>query len=59
MVEIDDERLNALINACKQEYPDIDPYFIWIYSVDYLLNEKGTYGDKQKQNDYVKMQKVI
>jgi hypothetical protein len=46
MVEIDNERLTALIEASKMEYPDIDPYIIWVYSMDYLLNEQGIYGDE-------------
>ena len=46
MVEVDNERLTQLIELCKQEYPDIDPYIIWLYSMDYLLNEQGIYGDK-------------
>ena len=55
MVEIDNDQLNVLMNACKQEYPDIDPYIIWVYSMDYLLNEQGVYGDeKQAQELYEK-----
>ena len=46
MVEVDNEQLNVLMDACKQQYPDIGPYIIWVYSVDYLLNEQGIYGDK-------------
>ena len=46
MVEIDNERLTQLIEVCKHEYPDIDPFIIWVYSMDYLLNEQGIYGDK-------------
>ena len=61
MVEIDNDRLTQLIEVCKQSYPDIDPYIIWVYSVDYLLNEQGIYGDEKegkrlydrKQNDYM------
>ena len=48
MVEVDNERLTQLIELCKQEYPDIDPYIIWVYSMDYLLNEQGIYGHKIK-----------
>ena len=48
MVEIDNEQLQALMDACKQEYPDIDPYIIWVYSMDYLLNEQGIYGDENE-----------
>ena len=46
MVEIDNEQLTMLMDACKQEYPDIDPYIIWVYSVDYLLNQLGIYCDE-------------
>ena len=48
MVEVDNERLTQLIEVCKHEYPDIDPYIIWVYSVDYLLNEQGIYGDEKE-----------
>ena len=48
MVEIDNERLTILMDACKQEYPDIDPYIIWVYSMDYLLNEQGIYEDENE-----------
>ena len=30
MVEIDNEQLTVLMDACKQEYPEIDPYIIWV-----------------------------
>ena len=48
MVEIDNEELNVLMDACKQQYLDIDPYIIRVYSVDYLLNQQGIYGDKKE-----------
>jgi hypothetical protein len=48
MVEVDNERLTQLMELCKQEYPDIDPFIIWVYSMDYLLNEQGIYGDKKE-----------
>ena len=48
MVEIDNEQLTMLMDACKKEYPDIDPYIIWVYSVDYLLNQQGIYGDENE-----------
>ncbi len=48
MVEVDNERLTQSIEMCKQEYPDIDPFIIWVYSMDYLLNEQGIYGDEKE-----------
>ncbi len=48
MVEIDNKQLNVLTDACKQEYSDIDSYIIWVYSVDYLLNQQWIYGDEKE-----------
>jgi len=48
MVEVDNERLTQLMELCKQEYPDIDPFIIWVYSMDHLLNEQGIYGDEKE-----------
>ena len=48
MVEVDNERLTQLIEVCKHEYPDIDPFIIWVYSMDHLLNEQGIYGDEKE-----------
>ena len=57
MPEIDNEQLTSLIEVCKQAYPDIDPYIIWVYSMDYLLNEQEIYGDKNEgQKLYEKAQ---
>jgi hypothetical protein len=43
---IDELRLNELMEICKAEYPDIDPYFIWVCSVDHLLEEQGVKVDE-------------
>ncbi len=43
------------MHAMMQEYPDIDPYMIWVYSVGYLLNQQGIYGDE----NYLKKHKMI
>jgi hypothetical protein len=60
MPEIDNEQLTSLIEVCKQAYPDIDPYIIWVYSMDYLLNEQGIYGDKNEgQKLYEKAQEEL
>jgi hypothetical protein len=48
MVEVDNEHLTQLMELCKQEYPDIDPFIIWVYSMDHLLNEQGIYGDEKE-----------
>ena len=28
--------------------PRYRPYIIWVYSVDYLLNQQGIYGDEKE-----------
>jgi len=45
-VEIDEDRLQQLMEASKKEFPDYDDYVIWIVSMNYLLNEKGIYADE-------------
>ncbi len=37
MVEVDNERLTQLFEICKQEYPIIDPFLIWVYSIYYIV----------------------
>ncbi len=48
MVDIDNEPLNVLMDACKQAYPYIDPYIMWVYSDDYLLNRQEIYEDEKE-----------
>ena len=48
MIEIDNDRLTQLMEASKMSFPDIDPFIIWVYSMDYLLNEQGIYGDEKE-----------
>jgi hypothetical protein len=44
MLESDNDQIKTRLVACKQTYTDIDPYILWVYSVDCLLNEQGIYG---------------
>ena len=52
--KIDESRLNELMDMCKSEYPDIDPYFIWVYSVDHLLQEQGIEANEEYKKEIVK-----
>ena len=47
MVEINEDKLQDLMTAVIKEHPDLDPYVIWVLSVNYLLNEQGIYGDEK------------
>jgi hypothetical protein len=47
MAEIDEERLQTLMDLACNEYPEIDKYVIWVVCVNQLLNEQGIYGDEK------------
>ena len=41
LIEIDEVRLNELMEISKQLYPEIDPYFIHIVCVEQVMHESG------------------
>ena len=47
MVEIDEERLQKLMELVYAENPEMDKYVIWVLCVNQLLNEQGIYGDEK------------
>jgi hypothetical protein len=46
MTDIDEERLQTLMELVNKEHADLDPYVIWVLCVNHLLNEQGLYGDE-------------
>ena len=61
MVDIDEDKLQNLMELVYKEHPDLDPYIIWALSVNHLLNEQGIYGDetlakqiREKRNEELK-----
>ncbi len=46
MADIDEERLQKLMELVNKEHPDLDSYVIWVVCVNYLLNEQGIYADE-------------
>ena len=34
-----EKRINELIELTKNEFPDVDNYFIWLCAVDYVMEE--------------------
>ena len=46
MAEIDEERLQTLMELVLKENPEMDQYVIWVLCVNQLLNEQGIYGDE-------------
>jgi hypothetical protein len=47
MADIDEEKLQMLMELVLKENPELDPYFIWVITTNYLLNEKNIYGDEE------------
>jgi hypothetical protein len=47
MVEIDEERLEYLMDLVSKEHPELDKYVVWVLCVNQLLNEQGIYGDEK------------
>ena len=45
MPEIDEERLEYLMDLVIKEHPDLDAYVIWSLCVNQLWDEQGIYGD--------------
>jgi hypothetical protein len=47
MAEIDEERLEYLMDLVSKEQPELDKYVVWVLCVNQLLNEQGIYGDEK------------
>ena len=47
MTEIDEERLQTLMELVLKENPEMDQYVVWVICVNQLLNEQGIYGDEK------------
>jgi hypothetical protein len=47
MADIDDERLQTLMELVFAENPEMDKYVIWVLCVNQLLNDQGIYGDEK------------
>jgi hypothetical protein len=41
LVQIDEDRLNELMEISKQLYPEIDPFFIHMVCVEQVMHENG------------------
>ena len=47
MPEIDQERLEYLMDLVTKEHPDLDTYVIWALCMNQILNEQGIYADEK------------
>jgi len=56
-VEIDDDRLKQFIQAAQSEFPDVDPYFIYVFAVDHLMREQDIVPDKDVVEEMIEKSK--
>jgi predicted AAA+ superfamily ATPase len=59
LIEVDEDRLNDLMQLCKKLYPDVADYFIHGICVEQLMFEKG-YENKELADElYNKAQEEL
>ena len=46
---VDYEKVDKLVENCKQLYPDIPDYCLWVLACDYYINEEKDEEDDVKQ----------
>ena len=58
-----EKRINELVEMTKLEYPQIDNYFLWLISVDFVMEELGiknnTVLGKSLYEDFLKERKTF
>ena len=57
LFEIDENRLNELIQLCKQYYPHVSDYFIHSICNEQCMIEQGYEPGETLANEYIKMLK--
>ncbi len=45
MTEIDEKRLQLLMELVLKANPEMDQYVVWVLCVNQLFNEQGIYGN--------------
>ena len=56
-VEIDEDRLKELCEGAQAEFPELDPYFIYVFAVDHLMREQGIEPDKDVVEEMIEKRK--
>ena len=46
---IDYEKVDKLVENCKQQFPDIPDYCLWVLACDYYINESNYEEDEEQQ----------
>ncbi len=46
---VDYEKVDKLVENCKQLYPDIPDYCFWVLACDYCINEEKNEEDEDEK----------
>ena len=46
---VDYEKVDKLVENCKQLYPDIPDYCLWVLACDYCINEEKNEEDEDEK----------
>ena len=55
LIDIDEDRLNELMQLAKQYYPDVPEYFVHTIAVEQCMIEKGHQPDEKLANELYRM----
>jgi hypothetical protein len=55
LIDIDEDRLNELMQLAKQYYPDVPEYFVHAVAVEQCMIEKGHLPDEKLANELYRM----
>ena len=48
---VDYEKVDKLVENCKQLYPDIPDYCLWVLACDYYINEEKDEDEDEDEKD--------
>ena len=51
---VDYEKVDKLVENCKQLYPDLPDYVLWVLACDYYINEEKNEDDENEEIKNVK-----
>jgi hypothetical protein len=55
LIDIDEDRLNELMQLAKQYYPDVPEYFVHAVAVEQCMIEAGYEPDEELANELYRM----
>ena len=51
---VDYEKVDKLVENCKQLYPDLPDYVLWVLACDYYINEEKNEDDENEEIKNIK-----